>query len=190
MRLASFAGQPVLFTTTGTCCFFFSSLSPNPIKTGWKHILLDVPPSRIIKVASSVLHGSRALITLVTGWNGMYRKSVWHRRVYKCIYLVWWKFPFICNSPPQAGHRAKQRHGQANPQEPLPLGAEHQNHTQRPATRKWHNDGRQEIEELLFSFTADFSLWPGKVQKKTFMNKSIHFNINNGSLECSLMWAK
>lgn len=74
-------------------------------------------------------------------------------------YLIRGKFPLVCHHPPQTGHRAEQRHSQPDPQVPLSFGAEHQNHTQRPATDKdtqVRNDGR-ETERPLFWFLCHFS---------------------------------
>lgn len=109
-------------------------------------------------------------------------------------YLVWGKFPLISHHPPQASHRAKQRHSHPDPQVPLSFGAEHQNHTQRPVIDEDTQSGTvgNRAGSILISVpfpTAAYST-ARKGQKKTFMNKSIHFNINNRSLGLSFMCAK
>ncbi len=109
-------------------------------------------------------------------------------------YLIWGKFPLVSHHPPQAGHRAEQRHSQPDPQVPLSFSAEHQNHTQRPAADKETQTGtmRNRAAPILVSvppLTAASSA-ARMGQKKTFMNKSIDFNINNRSLGLSFMCAK
>lgn len=103
-------------------------------------------------------------------------------------YLIWRNFPFVRHHPPQAGHRAKQGHGQPDPQVPLPFGTEHQSHTHRSAGRNTHT-GNQRWQPL-FWFCAIFSSAAKRGQKKSLINKSIHFNINNRSLGRSFMCGK
>lgn len=105
-------------------------------------------------------------------------------------YLVWGKFPFVSNHPSQTGHRAKQRHSQPDPQIPLSFGAEHQNHTQQPATKKRETQSGMRGNKTPSTFSLVLLLTVAsstarKGQKKTFMNKSVHFNINNRSLGLS-----
>lgn len=85
-------------------------------------------------------------------------------------YLVWGNFPLVSHHPPQAGHRAKQRHSQPDPQVPLSFGAEHQNHTQRPATDEDTQSGtvgnRTAFSLISVPFLAQPPLRPGRDKRR------------------------
>lgn len=129
-------------------------------------------------------------------WGALSRRAHTHSDsmpltlLWVCItaYLVRGKFPFVSSHPPQTSHRPKQRHSHFDPQVPLSFIAKHQNHMQHPeSNEKTHMIG------VYFHLTAVLTAVdsnPKKGQKKTFMNKSKHLNINNKSLGLNFIWPK
>lgn len=206
-------GQDHLETNTCTNTYTLVSLSQchytshNPVwgnsePTRWETNLCTIIP---LNLKPSLMHFSPASKSKFKPMACKERSQIGcaHRCNHTCMpakvgwvffYLVWGKLPLISHHPPQAGHGAKQRHSQPDPQVPLSFGAEHQNHTQRPAKDEERQSGTvgNRAASVLISvpFLTAASATARKGQKKTFMNKSIHFNINNRSLGLSFMCAK